>query len=273
MMLKEELREALELLYRTYNRREFLGTDPLRFLYDFDRTGDRELVALVSSALAFGNVKQIMGSIESVRHVLGKSPMDYVMNSSPVKLRSAFSGFRHRWAGGEDLSCLLIGARHVIATHGSLESCFRNAYDESHRDILPALTEFVAEMTRGSGGDAGCLLPSPCGKSACKRLNLFLRWMVRHDDIDPGGWSGIPPAKLIVPLDIHMYRWGKTLGFTGRRQADLRSACEVTDGFREIAPEDPVRYDFTLTRLAVLRDGTAEKFLDHLGIDRAGLVN
>lgn len=273
MMREKELREILESLYHTYNRREHLGTDPLQFLYDFGRTGDRELVALVASALAFGNVKQIMRSIESVLHILGESPVDYVMNSTPGRLRSAFSGFRHRWAGAEDLACLLIGARHVIATYGSLEKCFTNAYEDSHRDILPALTGLTAEIERGSGGESGCLLSSPCGKSACKRLNLFLRWMIRRDEVDPGGWSGVPPAKLIIPLDIHMYRWGKSLGFTGRRRADLKTACEVTDGFREIAPEDPVKYDFALTRLAVLRGGAMEKFLDHLGIDRTDLVN
>ncbi len=273
MIRGEKLREAFELVYCEYNKREYLGTDPLRFLYDFDRTGDRELVALVASSLAFGNVKQIMRSIESVLHILGESPVEFVMNGTPGELRNAFLGFKHRWAAGENLACLLIGARHVIATYGSLENCFMDAYDGSHRDILPALTEFVAEVNRGSGGDAGCLITSPCGKSACKRLNLFLRWMIRHDDVDPGGWSGIQPAKLIVPLDIHMYRWGRALGFTGRRQADLKAACEVTDGFREIAPEDPVKYDFALTRLAVLRNGTMEKFLDHLGIDRTGLVN
>lgn len=273
MIRGKELREALELLYSEYNKREYVGTDPLRFLYDFDRAGDRELVALVASSLAFGNVKQIMGSIEAVLHVLGGSPVEFIMNGTPDELRSAFSGFRHRWAAGEDIACLLIGARRVIATHGSLENCFMDAYEDSHRDILPALTGLADEITQGSGGDAGCLLPSPCGKSACKRLNLFLRWMIRHDDVDPGGWSGIPPAKLIVPLDIHMYRLGRTLGFTGRRQADLKAACEVTGGFREIAPEDPVKYDFALTRLAVLRGGEMEKFLDHLGTDRTNMVD
>lgn len=271
MKRKEELRESLDRLYRTYNRRAYVGTDPLAYLYDFDRMGERELVALVASALAFGNVKQIMRSIGTVLDVLGDSPVDFVMNSSPRKLRSVFSGFKHRWARGGDLACLLLGARHVIETYGSLEKCIADAHESSHRDVVPALTVFTAEIARGSGGDAGCLVPSPRRGSACKRLNLFLRWMVRRDDVDPGGWSHVPAAKLIVPLDIHMYRWGRALRFTERRRADLRTAREVTDAFREIAPDDPVKYDFTLTRLAVVRGGERESFFDTLGIDRASM--
>ncbi len=270
MMEKEKLRESLERLYHTYNRRSYVGTDPLVYLYDFDRTDDRELVALVASSLAFGNVKQIMRSIESVLDVLGDSPVDFVMGAGPGKLGKIFSGFKHRWARGGDLQCLLLGARHIINTHGSLEKCFIGAYERSHRDAIPALTAFTEEIARGSGGTAGCLVPSPCRGSACKRLNLFLRWMVRRDDVDPGGWRHVPAAKLIVPLDIHMHRWGRALGFTERRQADLRTAREVTDGFRAVAPDDPVRYDFTLTHLSMERGAERDAFLETLGIDPAG---
>lgn len=287
MIRREELRESLDLLYRKYNRRSYVGTDPLVYLYGFDDIGDRELVALVASALAFGNVRQIMRSIESVLGVLGDSPVEFVMNSSPQKLGKIFYGFKHRWARGGDLACLLLGARHVIATYGSLEKCFADAFEGSHRDIMPALSVFTTEIARGGiarmgaaggsiarGGTASgsCLVPSPCKGSACKRLNLFLRWMVRRDEVDPGGWRHVPAAKLIVPLDIHMHRWGRALGFTERRQADLKAAREVTDAFREIVPDDPVKYDFTLTRLAVVRGEERDAFFDTIGIDSAEIT-
>ena len=105
------------------------------------------------------------------------------------------------------------------------------------------------------------LLPSPSAGSACKRLNLFLRWMVRQDNVDPGGWDSVSPAKLIIPLDTHMHRIGRRLGLTPRRQADLRTAIEITEGFRGICPSDPVRYDFALTRLGIRRDEGVEDFL------------
>lgn len=272
MIRREELRALLERIHRAYNRRSYAENDPIAYLYAFDRAGDRELVALVASSLAFGNIKQIMRSVESVLDPLGDAPVERVMSSSPRELRKMFAGFKHRWARGEDLTCLLLGARHVIERYGSLENCCAGAFRSSHRDVVPALTALTAEIARGSGDGTGCLLPSPCRGSACKRLNLFLRWMVRRDDVDPGGWRALPAAKLVVPLDVHMHRWGRALGFTARRQADLRAAREVTDAFRKFAPDDPVRYDFALTRLAVERDGELDAFHRMLGLDPATVV-
>ena len=127
----------------------------------------------------------------------------------------------------------------------------------------PAAGRFARTQFDMSGGYRQCLLPSPESGSACKRLNLFLRWMVRSDAVDPGGWSGVSPAMLIVPLDTHMHRIAAKLGLTKRRAADFRAAREVTGAFRTIAPEDPVKYDFALTRLGILRSETEE--------DRAGI--
>ena len=117
--------------------------------------------------------------------------------------------------------------------------------------MLPALARFVGELRSYAGSVLPSLLPSPADGSACKRLNLFLRWMVRKDAVDPGPWTSVPGAKLVVPLDTHMFRIARGLGLTPRRQADLKIALEITAGFRAIRPDDPVRYDFSLTRLAL----------------------
>jgi uncharacterized protein (TIGR02757 family) len=117
-----------------------------------------------------------------------------------------------------------------------------------------------------SVGDCGRLLADPRDKSACKRLNLYLRWMVRRDDVDPGGWEGVRPAQLVVPLDVHMHRIGRALGLTQRQQADCRTALEVTEAFRKISPEDPVKYDFALTRLGIRDDTNLDAFLARCGI-------
>ncbi|MFC1474950.1 TIGR02757 family protein, partial [bacterium] len=110
---------------------------------------------------------------------------------------------------------------------------------------------FVDEIMRG--GNRSCYLtPAPRRGSACKRMNLFLRWMVRRDDVDPGPWTDVPASKLVVPLDTHMHRISSGMGLTSRKQADLKTAIEITDAFRAISPEDPVRYDFALTRLGIL---------------------
>jgi uncharacterized protein (TIGR02757 family) len=130
--------------------------------------------------------------------------------------------------------------------------------------VLPALGEFAEEL-RSLGGLGDChLLPRPERGSACKRLNLYLRWMVRQDQVDPGGWEGVSPARLVVPLDTHMRRLCAAMGFTRRSCAGMRAALEATARFREIAPEDPVRYDFALTRLGIRPDCDAGPFLARL---------
>lgn len=249
-----------------YNRREHVHPDPLWFLYEYDDLREREVAALVASSLAFGNVKQIMKSVRVVFGVMGPSPLGFMRGNPPEKYEEAFPNFKHRWATGRDIALILRGVRGAIMKYGSLEACFMEGVGPSDENTIPALTRFAGEIVCADSGQGTCLIPSPCRGSACKRLNLFLRWMVRNDGVDPGGWTGIPASKLIVPLDVHMHRIGRALGMTGRKQADLRAALEITDAFRKICPEDPVRYDFALTRLGMRRGEDGGEFLDRLGI-------
>ena len=241
-------RAALEALYRRYNRREFVHPDPLEFLYRYDSALDREVAGLVASALAYGRVRQILGSVTTVLERMGPSPSAFVLANTGRRFRSIFSGFRHRFTTGDDLSGLLAGSRAVLKRHGSLQACFMCGIRHEDPTILRALTLFVGELKRGSTDGCGTLLPSPADGSACKRLNLFLRWMVRNDAVDPGEWPSALRRKLVVPLDTHMHGIGLALGLTRRKQADMRTAVEITESFKIIAPEDPIRYDFALTR-------------------------
>jgi len=256
-------RRKLERLYLKYNDRRFITSDPVEFVHRYDNPRDRELVALIASSLAFGNVKQIKASVARALEILGAGPSDRVTASSPADMEFEFRGFRHRWITGRDVASLLAGAGGAIREYGSLGELFQAKLDRSDPDVGPAAGRFARTLFDMSGGYRQCLLPSPESGSACKRLNLFLRWMVRSDAVDPGGWSGVPPAMLIVPLDTHMHRIATRLGLTKRHAADLRAAREVTAAFGEISPEDPVKYDFALTRLGILRSETEE--------DRAGI--
>ncbi len=256
-------RRKLELLYLKYNDRRYIVSDPVEFVHRFDSAGDREIVALIASSLAFGNVKQIKASVARVIGILGAGPADRVAAASPSDLELDFRGFRHRWITGRDVASLLAGAGSAIREYGSLGELFLAKLERSDSDMGPAAGRFARTLFERSGGYRQCLLPSPESGSACKRLNLFLRWMVRSDAVDPGGWSGVSPAMLIVPLDTHMHRIATRLGLTKRHAADFRAAREVTAAFGEISPEDPVKYDFALTRLGILRGGTEE--------DRAGI--
>lgn len=182
---------------------------------------------------------------------MGGSPREFVKDSSPESLEAAFQDFRHRFSTGEELCSLLAGLKQVVRRRGSLEACVASGLPDDNGSVAAGLRRLVDELC-ASGSPCSTLLPQPRRGSACKRLNLFLRWMVRADHVDPGGWTSVSPSALIVPLDVHMHRLARSFGMTERRQADMRAAQEVTAGFREICPDDPTRYDFALTRLGML---------------------
>ena len=160
---------------------------------------------------------------------------------------------------------LLLGTRDALDEYGSLEECFLAGLGRQDDTIFQALCAFVKALGVSDNGSPNSLLPLPERGSACKRLNLYLRWMARQDDVDPGGWNRIPLSKLIIPLDTHMHKISVAMGFTRRRQADMRTAIEVTRAFQKISPEDPVRYDFVLTRLGIREDMDLNQFLLECG--------
>lgn len=249
-------KDALDALYDRYNRRECAHPDPVEFLYDYEDPRDREIVGFLGASLAYGRVAMIMRSVASVLARMGDrpagtSPSAFLMNASREELSRAFAGFRHRFATGEEVAALLWGLKRLMERHGSLNACFAAHLGASDETVVPALAPFSEELRDAAEGLNGHLLPCPARGSACKRLNLFLRWMVRRDAIDPGGWVGVSPAQLVVPLDTHMHRICGALGLTARSQADLRTALEVTDALRRFAPEDPVRYDFAISHLGI----------------------
>jgi uncharacterized protein (TIGR02757 family) len=263
-------REILEELYLKLNRREFVHPDPLEFLYHYDEPGDREVVGLIASTLAYGRVKQILNSVSNALERMGPHPGAFVSDSSSDSLRGAFDGFKHRFTTGEDLCRMLDGVRAAIDEHGSLGGLFSSLVRPEDETVLPALSSFVGFIESApcdaSGEEGSCPLPAPDRGSACKRLHLFLRWMIRSDDVDPGGWDRVPASKLIVPLDTHMHRLSLELGLTDRNQANGRTALEITKAFRAFSPDDPVKYDFALTRLGIRDDMSADALL----FDRVG---
>ena len=262
-MREAMMTKKLEELYERYNRRECVHPDPLECPYNYDRAEDREVVGLVASALAYGRVAQILKSVGRVLELLGPSPAAFVDAATEGELAEALKDFRHRFTSGEEVAALLIGIARARRRHGSVEACFKAGMN-SHEDLQAALSAFVTELSAATGGRLPHLLPSPANGSACKRLNLFLRWMVRRDNVDPGGWDDVPASMLIVPLDTHMHRIGRELGFTSRAQANWRAAEEVTAAFKRVAPADPVRYDFALTRLGIHSDADVGEFLNGL---------
>ena len=255
----QTLKIKFDDLYKHYHRRRFVHPDPLEFLYSYRDVRDREIVGLIASSLAYGRVAQILKSVSRVLEVIGYSPCDFLQNATMNSLERAFAGFSHRFANGDQLAALLFGVKKAISRFGSLNICFLAGMSPHDENIIPAMT-FFSDQLGGKNGGPGHLLARPEKGSACKRLNLFLRWMVRKDEVDPGGWNGISCSKLIIPLDTHMYRIGMGLRLTERRGANMHAALEITSAFKRIAPDDPVKYDFALTRLGIRDDVVPDNF-------------
>ncbi len=245
------MRDHLESLYRDYNRREFVHPDPLECLYRFDSPDDLEVAGLIASALAYGKVAQILKSVYRFLDIVGQKPADYVDNADISDFTEHFKEFRHRFASGNHMASFLAGIKDVRKKYGSLYECFLAGMDASAATVLPAMTLFTDRLTGHGTDDPGHLLAAPVRGSACKRLNLFLRWMVRKDNVDIGIWNRVPASALIVPLDVHMHRIAFNLGLTAKKQADMRTALDLTAQFRRLAPDDPVKYDFALTRFGI----------------------
>ena len=251
----------LEHLYKRYNSRKWVHPDPLEFLYNYPDSRDVEVVGLIASALAYGRVAQILKSVSIVLEKMGSSPYDFLLSVTPSSLRRIYSGFKHRFTTGDDLARMLIGARSVIKRYGSLYNCFFSGFSDKDDTVFNGLSFLVNELVKKYDGQKNSLLALPGKGSACKRWNLYLRWMVRNDRVDPGEWAGISPSRLIIPLDTHMHRICLLMGLTKRKNADMRTAMEITGAFRKIEPKDPVRYDFALTRLGIRDDADIDTFL------------
>ena len=241
----------LEEHYIEYNQRKWVHPDPLEFLYNYPVSKDREIVGLIASSLAYGNVKQILKSVALVLDNLSQSPHDFLLSTDDKKIEEIFFNFKHRFTTSVELIEFLFAVREVIKEYGSLEKLFLAGYSDTHETVLPALILFIQNLYKKMGSRKNSLLPMPDKGSACKRLNLFLRWMVRDDAVDPGGWYDVDASKLIVPLDVHMHRISSILNFTANKQNSMKTAIEITKNFARFCPDDPVKYDFSLTRIGI----------------------
>ncbi|EFQ22918.1 conserved hypothetical protein [Aminomonas paucivorans DSM 12260] len=247
----------LEETYRAFHRPETIHPDPLEVPRRYPFGEDREVTALLAALYAYGRVRQILTTLDRLLAPLGPRPASVLRDGA---LPGAFCAPAHRFTSCEQTLGLLAGTGAVLREFGSLEGAFlRGGVPTCREDLLEALEGFAALLAERSGTDGAFLLPRPSGKSACKRWFLFLRWMVREDEVDPGGWRGIPRSALVVPLDAHMFRFGREWGLIRRASPDLKSALELTEALAAVDPQDPVRFDFSLTRRGILGEGTLDR--------------
>lgn len=259
--MKLELKSALDRLYSEFNYPDS-ATDPIQIVRRYTRPDDREVAGFVSAALAFGRVASVLQSIERVLAVMGPAPAAYVRRFDPRRDAPAFDGIVHRWTREKDIVALLWLLHQMVAAAGSIEQFFIRGDDPSSTDIQGGLDSFStralaldleAAYGRVPKRPGVCyFFPRPSAGSACKRLNLFLRWMVRRDALDLGVWSRVAPARLIVPLDTHVIRVGRCLKLTAYTSPGWRMARDITASLRALDPEDPVKYDFALCHLGMM---------------------
>lgn len=249
-------RTTLDRLYADFNYPDS-AVDPIQIVRRYPRPDDREVVGFFASALAFGRVGSVLQSIERLLALAGDCPARYVRRFDPIREKPAFASLVHRWIGGSDLVALVWIVRQMLERSGSIEGFFLEGDDSASPDIMHGLDSFstrALELVKGpvKAGRSGYFFPRPSAGSACKRLNLFLRWMVRRDSLDLGVWSRVSPARLIVPLDTHVIRVGRCLQLTRRTAPGWPMAREITDTLRRFDPADPVKYDFALCHVGMM---------------------
>jgi uncharacterized protein (TIGR02757 family) len=244
------LKPQLDRLYAAYNRAAAVA-DPVELVRRYERVEDRELVAFLAAGLAFGRVTSVNRSVARVLAVLGPRPAAFVRGFRPAHDGRAFQGFVHRWTTGRDVIHVLEVLQRMLQEAGSVERWFVHGWDQGAGDVGGAIESFSRRAHETGLGGAAYFFPRPSGGSACKRMNLFLRWMVRHDAVDPGGWTRVRAAQLIVPLDTHVIRVGRCLGLTRYTTPGWRMADEITASLRAIDADDPVKYDFALCHLGM----------------------
>ncbi len=258
-----DIQASLDALYASRSQ-QHLGNDPLSFCHRYPDPVDREIAAVIASSFAYGSIVIILRTLEAIFAELGASPRRYVENFDPQAGLRIFSRFKHRFNDGRDLSALLWGMRQMVEESGSIDAYFLRGHNAGDRDVSGSLNRYTAavlalDYTAVFGTSAipadsyfPFLFPAPASGSACKRLCMMLRWLVRPaDGIDLGLWNGVSPAQLIIPVDTHVSRISRYLGLTGRKAADWRMAQEITAALRTFDPADPVKYDFSLAHLGI----------------------
>ena len=256
-----DLKARLDELYEAFNVANSVS-DPIQIVRRFDRPDDREVVGFCAAALAFGRVQSVMNSIEGLLAAMGPSPAAYVRAFDPIRDRRSLDHLVHRWTRGIDLAALVWVLRQMLDSHGSIEAFFVDGVDAGAETVEDALDAFSRRACRldlksvygrvpGRPGVA-YFFARPSSGGACKRLNLFLRWMVRHDRVDLGVWSRVRPAQLVVPLDTHVIRLGRCLRLTRYKSAGWRMAADITRSLRAMDPADPVRYDFSICHVGMM---------------------
>jgi uncharacterized protein (TIGR02757 family) len=258
----KRLKHHLDRLLAGIQFKARVKTDPLSHVERFRSPEDMEVAGFIAAAIAYGNVKIILQSLANVDRVMGARPRRFAETFTPGD--GAFSGFVHRFHKAGDIAYLVTAAKRMIERSGSIENFFKSAFEDSGREMGKAISCFTSRIFKLKGCEAPsaavtAFLSDPLKGSACKRLNLYLRWMVRTGVPDTGAWKSIPASCLVIPLDTHVARICQMIGLTGRKTPDWKMAREISDKLRSLDPDDPIKYDFAISHMGISRDCTRRR--------------
>jgi len=251
------LKTCLENLAKEYDWR-YLDSDPLGIAHRYESDTDMETAGFIASFLAYGNAAAIRNSAVKALSPAGESPSDFAVNIRKEKAMECFSNFKHRWTDGAIISGIFLSIGHIYREYGSLGNFLKeidNSGDKNIENTLNGFSGIFNDLFNKYMPESKSkkIIPAPSGGSACKRLCMYFRWMVRGPDgTDFGIWNFIYPSRLIIPVDRHIARMASLLGLSDRKNADWKMALEITENLKKLDPDDPVRFDFALTRPGIL---------------------
>lgn len=253
-MTSKELKSFLDEKVELYNRPKFIATDPIYIPHQFQKKEDIEIAGFLIATIAWGNRKSILKNGEKLLQILDYEPHNFILNHTKNDLK-ACDGFVHRTFNAEDLKYFLTALKSLYQKYNSLENVFVQHFPQ--KNLQESIHHFKQEFfSLPHQKRTEKHISDPLKKSAAKRINMYLRWMVRQDlkGVDFGLWTKISQSQLSCPLDVHSGRVARKLGLLKRKQNDAKAVLELDNSLRKLDPKDPVKYDFALFGLGVFED-------------------
>ena len=252
------LKQKLDYHYKAFDKSQ-ISPDPLQFLHMFNNEKDIETIGFIASIFAYGNVRQIINTLDKIILISNNKPYDFVLNFEKKNYSNKLRGLKHRFYSDEDIIILFYLLNKVYREYEMLKNLYSTFYYKDHLTIKISLSNFsnhlinTAKEFNGENLNLGIkfMFPLPELGSACKRMNLFLRWMVRKDELDFGIWNEIPTSKLIIPVDTHVARVCQKLKLTKRKNVSWVMAEEITENLKLFDYSDPVKYDFAICHIGM----------------------
>lgn len=257
--MNDNLKRKLETHYKAFDKTK-ITPDPLQFLHKYSCKEDIEIMGFIASVFSYGNVKQIINTLNRLTSVTGNEPYEFVKNFDKKKQSFRFNNLQHRFYPSADIINLFEVLKIILNEYSSINNFYMQFYNSDSINLKYNISRFSQELiriylaqTKKLNPSFGIIFmfPDPLKGSACKRMNLFLRWMVRKDELDFGLWNEIPTNKLIIPVDIHIAKICKSLGLTNQKNVSWKMAEEITEKLKMFDPIDPVKYDFALCHIGM----------------------